>query len=38
VAPQAALARIAEALGDDAKALKQITSLCLDCRGTMMVF
>ncbi len=38
VAPQAALARIADALGDDARTLKQITSLCLDCRGTMMVF
>jgi len=38
VAPQAALARIADALGDDARTLKQVTSLCLDCRGTMMVF
>ena len=38
VAPQAALTRIAAALGDDARALKQVTSLCLDCRGTTMVF
>ncbi len=38
VAPQAALARIASALGDDAETLKQITSVCLDCRGTTMVF
>jgi len=38
VAPQAALARIAAALGDDARILKQVTSLCLDCRGTTMVF
>ena len=38
VAPAAALKRIAAALGDDPKALKQVTSLCLDCRGTTMVF
>ena len=38
VAPEAALKRIAAALSDDAAALKQVTSLCLDCRGTSMVF
>jgi len=38
VAPEAALDRIAEALGEDAEALKQIRSVCLDCRGTTMVF
>ncbi|MEE8498459.1 MAG: 4Fe-4S binding protein [Acidimicrobiia bacterium] len=38
VAPQAALARIAGLLGDDPRALQQITSLCLDCRGATMVF
>ncbi|MEE9298933.1 MAG: 4Fe-4S binding protein [Acidimicrobiia bacterium] len=38
VAPQAALDRIAGLLGDDATTLKQVTLLCLDCRGTTMVF
>jgi formate hydrogenlyase subunit 6/NADH:ubiquinone oxidoreductase subunit I len=38
VAPKAALHRIASALGDDAALIKQISSVCLDCRGTTMVF
>jgi ferredoxin len=38
VAPEAALARVAAALGDQPQVLKQITSVCLDCRGTTMVF
>ena len=38
VAPQAALDRVAAALGDQPTILKQITSVCLDCRGTTMVF
>ena len=37
IATAAALRRIAEALGDHA-ALPSITGLCLDCRGTRMVF
>jgi len=38
VAPEAALARVAAALGDQPTILKQVTSVCLDCRGTTMVF
>jgi len=38
VAPAAALDRVAAALGDQPAILKQITSVCLDCRGTAMVF
>jgi ferredoxin len=38
VAPEAALARVTAALGDQPTILKQITSVCLDCRGTTMVF
>jgi len=38
VAPKAALRRIASAIGDDAALIKQISSVCLDCRGTTMVF
>jgi ferredoxin len=38
VAPKAALHRIASALGGDATLMKQISSVCLDCRGTTMVF
>jgi len=38
VAPEAALARIAAVLGDQPTILKQITSVCIDCRGTTMVF
>ena len=38
VAPQAALDRVAAAIGDEPEILKQITSVCVDCRGTTMVF
>lgn len=38
IATQATLTHIAAALGDDPPLLKQITSVCLDCRGTTMVF
>lgn len=38
VAPRVALDRIAEAIGDDAATLRQVSSLCLDCRGTTLVF
>ncbi|MEX1207475.1 MAG: 4Fe-4S binding protein [Acidimicrobiia bacterium] len=38
VAPKAALRRIEKALGDDAVLIKQLSSVCLDCRGTTMVF
>ncbi len=38
VAPQAALDRIAAALEDDPATLRQVTSLCLDCRGTTLAF
>jgi ferredoxin len=38
VAPEAALNRVAAALGDQPEILKQITSVCLDCRGTTTVF
>ena len=38
VAPKAALKRIAGALGDESVLIKQISSLCLECRGTTMVF
>ncbi|OFW67069.1 MAG: hypothetical protein A2Z12_04055 [Actinobacteria bacterium RBG_16_68_21] len=38
VAPQAALDRISRVLANDPITLKQVTSVCLDCRGTTMVF
>lgn len=37
IATAAAMRRVEEVLGDHA-ALRSITGLCLDCRGTRMVF
>jgi ferredoxin len=38
IATEAALTRIASSLGSDPTILKQVTSVCLDCRGSTMVF